>query len=476
MLKRYYSKSKPSVISVFCISVFLLAQGLGASVFGPQTEIAIGTYPHCAVDAQGNLHVVYKYGTVNYVKIDPAGSVTPMERIPGSTNGNRPWICITRDGVIHVVWDTFSKTYYNYKSNGAWHNTIILPQLKEQRNWMPQVSGGYQNEVYVSTWNATKPDNNQSFYKITNGTDGSSKVDYLIADKDGINRAPSVLGPTVGAPGNGQVYAIIGNSTTFYKIINANGGLSGKNTFCAAPSGKTAEGRQGFFIGTEPAVTVGYNYGMRGIAVNTLSRAKSGQSGISLANGLFEGFLKFPRAAYDPVNKKVYVLYPDNEKRPFVVAWDPFANKVQALGRASESQLTFGDGYGTRGAGAGGIAPNSRGGVHVVYSAGNKIFHRIVDGSSVDIHTKMSKLPNQMIELAAFPNPFKNRLSLSVLKSDGSSLAIFNAKGKLVKRFESPIRTGHMLYWDATHQSAGVYVVQCRTKNGIASKKISIIK
>lgn len=372
----------PQILFSVLIACALLPVAPGAWAadgFGKEIALRIrGIQPHCAVDAGGALHVVYRDGKkIKYFTVSSAGRVSSQETLPGSAKGFGPWVTVIADGSVHVVWDNqWTNAFYTNRIGGTWKRPVQLPKKMAQRNHFAQVTGGYTNDqVHISTWNNTKgTGDNSSIYRVTNLAAAVPTVICLAPDEDGSNRAPSILGPTAAARGDGQVHAYISGMRTSYKLVQRDGSLQGNLDISRTPQ-KTGEGRQGFFIGRDVALVTDFDPGGkvgRGVALNTLSRKKV----VIIERGLEE--MNFPRAAYDPVGRKVYILYPRHGK-PRVATWDPATGNVSIIGDAAADGITFGWGFKARGVGAGGIAVRQGGGAHIIYSIGRKLFYRSVN-------------------------------------------------------------------------------------------------
>jgi hypothetical protein len=86
----------------------------------------------------------------------------------------------------------------------------------------------------------------------------------------------------------------------------------------------------------------------------------------------------FPRATYDPIQNSVYVLYPNNEHQPVIAFWKTGSSSFKKSGILSDKTITYDYSRKNRGPGAGGIAPHHSGGVHVIYSIDDKLYHQVV--------------------------------------------------------------------------------------------------
>ena len=77
------------------------------------------------------------------------------------------------------------------------------------------------------------------------------------------------------------------------------------------------------------------------------------------------------------------MLYPKG-KAAHVATYDPKSDKINKLGAVNHKSIDLGPGFKPiRVAGAGGIAADFKGGVHVVYSSGKKLFLTNVRNPSV---------------------------------------------------------------------------------------------
>lgn len=351
--------------------------------FGTAKELTAGTQPHCALGSGGTLHIVFKEGGgIRYMTLDAAGTASTPETIGGGDGGSNPWVCVATDGSVHVVWDTWSKAYYTNRSGGSWKTPILLPQERPERNYMVQVTGGYGSEVYTSHWSITKGGGGFSlFTKVTNVSGPTPTATKLLADSRGANRPPSVVGPTAAVTGDGKVHLFIGGMQTTHMTIDSSGAYGSETNISRTPSIKTVEGLQGYYVGTGDVgiVTHWWDGNETGVVVNSLSRAKASEQG--LVAGISGQEFSYPRAAYDPVNMKVYILYPAGTK-PAVSSWDPRGTTVTQLGNLTSGNLSTG----TRGPGAGGIAPRDGGGAHAIYSTGGKIYHRTIEAGSSTVN------------------------------------------------------------------------------------------
>ena len=374
------------ILLVSWIAILLLNKTAltGTGPFGPEKELTSGVQPHCATAADGTLHVVVKSSGIRYMTFSSSGAKSAVELIPGSANAagskasSNPWVCVAPDGSVHVVWDTWTEAYYTNRIGGSWKNPVTLPKTAD-RSYMVQVTGGQGSEVYTAHWSVTPkgPDAYNLFCKVTNTAGSTPKVTELYRASAGA-RPPSIVGPTAMAAGDGRIHTLHARTQTFHRIMDANGNVSSATDISRTPPKKTGEGVQGFYIGANDlgVVTSWWDGGtVVGPVVNTLSRAQAGKRGIIVGTS-FD--IPYPRAAYDPVGGKAYILWADTSHRPAVTSWDPAGSALQQLGSVTQGTINGK----LRGYGAGGIAARKGGGVHVVYSTGGKIFHRTVDAGS----------------------------------------------------------------------------------------------
>lgn len=105
---------------------------------------------------------------------------------------------------------------------------------------------------------------------------------------------------------------------------------------------------------------------------------------------------------------------------------------------------------------------------------------------SVDTYAAVEKkVPQALVATSCFPNPFESstNINLSLLKGARVELAIFNAKGQLVKRLareELPVGT-HTYTWDATDAlmrrvPPGVYLCRVEVEGTEITSKLLVIR
>jgi chitodextrinase len=369
-----------TAIAVTLVVLLFVSVATVQAAFGPVTNLGTGREPHCALGPNGMLHVVYITDTVKYVKLD-GGVPSAVETLPGSSSGRNPFICVGTDGSVHVVWDTWSTAYYTNKVGGSWKTPQALPKHMLERNYFAQVALASNGVAYTSHWSATKDVGGYNLFSRVTNTGSATPTITQVYLETAHNRPPAILGPTPISSGDGNIHIFTGQIQTTHWIMDSNGGVTGGENISRTPVDKTGEGLQGYFVGTDPGITAswwgGVNNNVTGQIVNTLSRANSGKQG--LIAGTDSGEFPYPRAAYDPVGNKVYVLFAKANK-PALSSWVPQQDTVQQLGNVSESTLSTG----TRGPGAGGIAPCQGGGVNIVYSTGGTLYHRTMDATSDD--------------------------------------------------------------------------------------------
>jgi hypothetical protein len=368
-------------------------------------------------------------------------------------------------------WYTWSEAWYTTKVDGRWTIAVKLPKEWPERNYFAQVAGGYGSEVYVSTWNITKGGGqNNSYYKIT--LSGSTpNVVVLRKDPGGQNRPPSVVGPSAQAVGDGKVHAIRGAPQSYHYEVSNTGAFSGGTNISRTPASKTVEGMQAFFMGSDIGFITHWWDGnsTTGAIVNSLSRAKSGKTGIIAGTG--SGEFGYPRGNYDPVTKKAYILYVYNG-RPAVTIWDPVTGAVDKLGPCSQGVIPGG----TRGPGAGGIAPRLGGGMHVIYCNLNKLYYRTVSTIPLGID-KNPVIHNPVKGLKIFPNPVHAAGSLRIKTPDWidnfTNISIFDISGRLVYTINGdrnvllsgiPLNTAGL--------NSGTYIVTVKASNRTLSGKL----
>jgi Secretion system C-terminal sorting domain len=81
-------------------------------------------------------------------------------------------------------------------------------------------------------------------------------------------------------------------------------------------------------------------------------------------------------------------------------------------------------------------------------------------------------------ELNAYPNPFNAFLTISLSGQNHgfSPVQIVNANGQLVETLYPSGSTSTQLNWDATHFPSGSYYVKTATPDGIAVRKVTLLK
>jgi hypothetical protein len=372
------SPGNHAVTTLVLTAVLLAGSSITHAAFGPVTDLSAGSEPHCALGPGGTLHVVFvNNNTVGYMTVDGAAPLA-VETLPGSSAGRNPFICVGTDGSVHVVWDTWSTAYYSNRVGGTWKQPRTLPITFPERNYFAQVAAAADGTAFTSHWSLTKGQGGHNVFCRVTDVGSSTPMITKIYQESADSRPPSIIAPSPASAGDGNIHIFIGLPQTTHRIMNSSGGVTSGVNISRTPYEKTVEGMQGFFVGTDPAIaTAWWDRVVEGAVVNTRSRANAGKQGLIAGTGSPE--FPYPRAAYDPVRDRVYILYPKSGKAALAL-WNPQEDSIQQLGNVSESNIPSN----TRGPGAGGIAVRQGGGVHIVYSTGGRLNHRTMDAAPDD--------------------------------------------------------------------------------------------
>lgn len=439
---------------VLLYTAFSSVQGANVS---PERELDRGDLPHCAIDGNGVLHIGYfKGGTYNgityYLAMQPDGTLSSPEMVPmgdrtvvcDRSYGKSIRVCVDLKNNLHFVW-TIGNAYYTNRIGGSWKNRVMLPEKPAACNFHPKITGGYQDEMYIHTWNYGNGGNN--LYKISDVYTASPKAALLFQNTAAENRDGAVAGPTAQAAGDSKVYWADGVQHPSICLLNSNGTKGTCNGARMAGSGdKTGEGYDMFFAGNDVALLCRV---INCPTINTLSRAKAGKSAIVVgADGYGHG--AFPRGAWDPVTAKAYILYL-NEGRPMLSIVDLSTEKVEKYGALSAGPVST-DG---RGPGAGGICPRKGGGVHIVYSVGDRLLYRTVNAPATGMTDTRESAPAPPMASGLF----RGRSVQDWYKTEYS--ALYSIKGKTV---------------DHTRIKPGIYIHTAGTGSAVRPGKIIILE
>lgn len=166
---------------------------------------------------------------------------------------------------------------------------------------------------------------------------------------------------------------MVGNPEPTYRVLQKDFTFSKKKVGFSGGR-KLSEGNQLFYVADDLCLV---SAASKSVVINTLSRAKKGLPALLVDTVKIK--TPFPRAAFDPVSDKIYVLYPNYRYQPTVAICDPGSLKCKEIRVLAQSEISFNYDEKTRGPGAGGIAPHHESGVHVVYSINGKIVHEITE-------------------------------------------------------------------------------------------------
>jgi hypothetical protein len=84
------------------------------------------------------------------------------------------------------------------------------------------------------------------------------------------------------------------------------------------------------------------------------------------------------------------------------------------------------------------------------------------------------------MRLNCFPNPFSTSVEIAIIRhnaqgrNQNAKLRIYDVSGKQV--YTSPVDYRTSLVWDSSNQSAGVYIVELKSKTMVLQKKVTLIK
>jgi hypothetical protein len=88
--------------------------------------------------------------------------------------------------------------------------------------------------------------------------------------------------------------------------------------------------------------------------------------------------------------------------------------------------------------------------------------------------------PDKITINPAYPNPFNpsTNISFSLDQYYGVSIDIYNLRGELVSNLlkRGLVAGNHSVVWNASHESAGVYLLKVSTDNFISTQKVMLIK
>ena len=102
----------------------------------------------------------------------------------------------------------------------------------------------------------------------------------------------------------------------------------------------------------------------------------------------------------------------------------------------------------------------------------------IIANSYSEIH---SSIPSSIKLSDAYPNPFNpiTNIEFSITQEEYISIKIYDVMGKLVdiladnQKFE---RGNHILTWNASSLTSGLYFIRAESKNNISVQKVTLLK
>ena len=388
---------------------------------GSETQIGNGKYTDCSIGSDGVLHVVIYDGKSLQYKTRSSGGMWkdyPSPPVGIKKNacdrsyGNSARLFVAKSGTAHFVWVKNGNAFYNNFEGGAWKNSMHLPVTKNKCNMHPKVSGGFGKEVMVHSWNYY---GGNTLYRISETNFDTPKIKIVHLNEGAGNRDGSVIGPSAESNLDGKVYWVDGVSRPSICELKKDG----KKGPCmsARLKGKAGEGFELFPVGNTVGIALrDYASSINRESINTLARASSGKKVIEGGQGYNNGHHhgSFPRAAYSPKENKVYMMYVSNEKNTHISIIDLKNEKVEQIGDITEKGKLpdFG-----RGPSGGGLAPHPDGGVHLVYSANGKVYHRII---STQVHsTNLSKAPFSLKNIEALKELNRNALGRTSMMKKG---------------------------------------------------------
>jgi hypothetical protein len=119
----------------------------------------------------------------------------------------------------------------------------------------------------------------------------------------------------------------------------------------------------------------------------------------------------------------------------------------------------------------------------VNYESGANVgtsFVRLSGSSSAVVSSVRDESPVTVEPIASYPEPTTDGATLrfATRTSDNVRLAVFDARGREVARLvDGPTVAGeHNVRWETTDRPAGIYVVQLRTSEGVATGRVTVVR
>ncbi|MBF0431794.1 MAG: hypothetical protein HQK83_10975 [Fibrobacteria bacterium] len=433
----------------------------GPLTIGAVKSLESGKQPFCALGKDLSLHIVYQSSGIKYMKVSPEGEISDKYTV-SSTDGDNPWLAVDYKGDIHVVWDTYTKSHYRKKESGSWKSVVDLPQPRTDRHWMPQVAVDSNGVAHWSLWaihNASNNKENASYYGII---EGNAAVE--IYGPAGAHRPPTVIGTDDINGGDGKVHYVAGGNLETGEFVNKEAQNKSTLPIVAAMD---AEGLHGVWMGKELVVA---NAAIKDQAKTKFSIEIRKFSDKANPTSMDVGVeWTFPRIAFDPKAKLVYILYWDMGDKAKLRTWDPATKDVSSAINVATVTTGIGnfDNDKGRGPGGGGIAPTGMGGVYVVYSEGNMLKYTVI--GNMDTTTTFLKQHRQNIRgeiINTVYDPIQS--SVKITAPDISIAAIrhieiFDTKGLQVNNPDiNQSSISDEFNWNVSNMAPGVYFISLK--------------
>ncbi|MDI6689748.1 MAG: S-layer homology domain-containing protein [Actinomycetota bacterium] len=195
---------------------------------------AEGAKPSIAADKYGNVHVVYRRDflvqrdppvynyEICYTKFDGTSWSTPenISYTPTAEPSKEPAITTDRDGNVHVVWQKLVANYeiYYREFDGTSWGSISNLSKTSTPSYCPSIATDKDGNLHVVWHEETASTNREVYYKKSNGTSWSSVVN--LSNNSGRSENPSIV---VDAGANPHIVwqdSTSGNWDVYYNRLN----------------------------------------------------------------------------------------------------------------------------------------------------------------------------------------------------------------------------------------------------------------
>ena len=98
------------------------------------------------------------------------------------------------------------------------------------------------------------------------------------------------------------------------------------------------------------------------------------------------------------------------------------------------------------------------------------------------LHTEMEPkdLNPSIYSLKAYPNPFNQscKITVSLSNKDFTTITIYDILGNKIDQIRNEVLDSgeHTFYWNAFHQTSGIYFIKVQNRYSIQTLKIMLIK